>query len=209
MVFFDFDGVVLDSANIKTKAFPLVFSDYPEHIQAITDYHINNQGISRFQKFEWFYNTLLKEELSPERSIELGNKFSSIVLNEVLQASFIKGAETLLKFLKVKGIPCIVASGTPYKELHEIVEQRSLSPYFKEVWGSPKSKKDIVLDCLNRYNIKPEEALFLGDATTDYEAAQATLVNFQAIDSPELKDFWLEQNVTAIDHLEDVIKKYF
>ncbi len=209
LVFFDFDGVVLDSANIKTKAFPQVFEDYPEHLEAITQYHIDNQGISRYEKFDWFYRELLGKEITAEESENLGNRFSEIVLNEVLKTSFIPGALELLNYLKTSGIRCVVASGTPYRELHTIVEKRELNTYFEEVWGSPKSKESIVNDCLHRFEIKADEALFLGDATTDFYAAQKTQVNFQAVNSPELHDFWIDEGESAIENLEDVITNYF
>ena len=209
LVFFDFDGVVLDSAQIKTKAFPEVFKDYPIHLDAIRTYHLDNQGISRFEKFEWIYKTLLNKDLSESKKIELGEEFSKIVLDKVMNCEFIPGAEDLLKYLKQKQIISIVASGTPYQELQTIVEKRNLSSYFVEVWGSPKHKKEIVIDILDKYGLQPSEALFLGDATTDYEAAKACNVPFQAVFSEEMDEFWKQNKVSTINNLSQVIEQYF
>src|SRR5690606_22889470 len=41
-VIFDFDGVILESVKVKTDAFKELFSDYPEHLEAIVAYHENN-----------------------------------------------------------------------------------------------------------------------------------------------------------------------
>ncbi len=209
IVFFDFDGVVLDSANIKTQAFPEVFKDYPQFTEAITKYHLENQGISRYEKFEWIYSTLLKKELTDSKKEELGNSFSKIVLEKVMKCPFIRGAEKLLQFLKENKVKAIVASGTPYQELHTIIDRRRLSPFFLEVWGSPKHKAEIIQDTLDKYGLQPSEALFLGDATTDYFASKAKDVPFQAVYSDEMSEFWAKENVTAITDLEQIKSRYF
>ena len=46
-IIFDFDGVLVESAEIKTKAFEMLFSDYPDTIDDIVQYHKKNMGISR------------------------------------------------------------------------------------------------------------------------------------------------------------------
>ena len=51
----DFDGVILESAVIKTQAFSGVFENYPEHLEAIINHHLNNVGVSRYEKFKYIY----------------------------------------------------------------------------------------------------------------------------------------------------------
>ncbi len=51
VVFFDFDGVILDSVDVKTKAFAKMFRHYgPEVEQVVVDYHLANGGVSQVQK---------------------------------------------------------------------------------------------------------------------------------------------------------------
>ena len=38
-IFFDFDGVILESMNIKGWAFEKLFEKYPEHIEKIVEFH--------------------------------------------------------------------------------------------------------------------------------------------------------------------------
>jgi phosphoglycolate phosphatase-like HAD superfamily hydrolase len=208
LVFFDFDGVVLDSAQIKTEAFPLVFAHLPEHKQAIVDYHIKNQGISRYEKFEWIYSSLLNEELSEEKSKELGDKFSEIVLERVLICEPIKGALEFLRFLKENNIPAVVASGTPYKELLTIVHNRDLDHFFADIWGSPMHKGEIIKIITGIHGLKPDECLFLGDASTDYEAAKENGVPFQAIYSDDMMEFWESKGEDTIDDLMVLTSKF-
>ena len=185
-VFFDFDGVILDSVDVKTKAFASMFSSYGPAIEkAVTTYHLENGGVSRFEKFRYFYTHLLNKPLDNHTLAVLGEKFKQLVLQQVLEAPFILGAKETLKTLNTQNIPCFVVSGTPDDELRIIVEKRRLGIYFREVHGSPKTKEDIVNDICGRYNFLPENCLFIGDAMTDYHAAQICGTRFLGIVSPD------------------------
>ncbi len=171
-VFWDFDGVVLDSVDVKTKAFARMFSKYgPEIEMAVVDYHLAHGGVSRFEKFRYYFNHLLGKPISEAEIISMGNEFSALALEEVLAAPFIPGALETLNELKEKQIPCYVISGTPEEELRHIVQKRMLSEYFMEMHGAPKKKSDVVSDIINRKRYDAGCCLFIGDAMTDYEAA--------------------------------------
>ena len=203
-IFFDFDGVILESADIKTAAFLELFSNYTEHQEAIRQYHIRHMGISRFVKFKWIYKELLKQELDDVVCAELGNNFSRIVFRKVMDAPFVPGALELLRYCKGR-ILSFVASGTPEAELKEIVEKRKIREFFMEVNGTPETKEEIVRKLLAQYRLVPTHCLFVGDALSDYEAAQATGVNFIARLTPSLKQTWNDKNVVGVDNLKQVI----
>lgn len=181
-VFFDFDGVILDSVDVKTKAFAKMFRHYgPEVERAVVDYHLANGGVSRFEKFEYYYEHILQKNISHETLEALGRQFEQLALEGVLATPFIDGAMDTLKHLKQHGIPVFVVSGTPDEEIKLIVEKRHLDHYFVEVHGSPRKKAEIVLGISSRYAYRLEECLFIGDATTDYEAAQTCRTKFLGI----------------------------
>ena len=117
-VFFDFDGVILDSVDIKTRAFARMFRKYgPDFEQEVINYHITHGGVSRFEKFRYYYNHLLKRSISDDELASLGEQFSCLALEEVLVAPFIPGALETLQDLAPKGTPSYVVSGTPEKEV--------------------------------------------------------------------------------------------
>ncbi len=181
-IFFDFDGVILDSLHVKTEAFAAMFRQYgPEVEQAVVDYHLANGGVSRFKKFEHYYNNILGKPVTPKELQALGEQFSSLALQGVLDSPYIPGALETLRALKEQGIPCFVASGTPDDEIKLIVEKKDLSQYFLEVHGSPRKKEEIVQDVLERYGYDPGQCLFIGDAMTDYDAAQKCGTQFLGI----------------------------
>ncbi|MDD1661933.1 MAG: HAD family hydrolase, partial [Methanomicrobiales archaeon] len=59
----DFDGVILESVEVKTRAFRELFSFRPDHVGEIVAYHMRNTGVSRFDKFRHIYREILKEPL--------------------------------------------------------------------------------------------------------------------------------------------------
>ena len=192
-VIFDFDGVILESADIKTVAFVEMFNHRPDLQPAILAHHLDNLGVSRYDKFAWIYRELLREDFTAEIREQMGREFSALVFEKICACSFVPGAFETLEELADR-MPLFVASGTPQEELDLIVEQRGLKRYFKEVWGSPRKKADIIQDILTRYELTPCEALMIGDGASDYKAAVETGLHFVARNTAEQSDYWHQQN---------------
>lgn len=179
-IIFDLDGVILESADIKTKAFRRLFErDFPNKVDTIVKYHIDNMGISRYIKFKYIYRHILKMSLSPEKEEGLSKEFSRIALEEILHTPFVPGA---LEFIRARHEKyCLgIVSATPDKELQYIIEKRGLFDYFREIHGYPPGKADIIRDMLSRYQWLPQEVVFVGDAQNDREAASETGLHFVA-----------------------------
>lgn len=197
-VVFDLDGVILESAELKTAAFLELFGEYPQFRERILAYHLGHLGVSRYDKFEWIYGELLKEPLSGERKAELGREFSGLVLDKVLACPFVPGARELLERWKGSKL-LFVASGTPQGELDVILEGRGIAGYFEGAWGSPTKKNEVVRRVLCEYGLARGEVLFVGDGSSDWEAAQATGVRFLARATGELNGFWERVGAERID----------
>lgn len=202
-IVFDFDGVILESGNIKTEAFLELFGEYPQFQAAILQYHLDNLGVSRYDKFEWIYRELLHRPLAAAEREWLGGRFSEIVLDKILACPFVPGALDALKLFQ--GLyPLFVASGTPQEELDMIVQRRGLATYFTGVWGTPRKKAEIIRSVLKHYEWRPEQVLMVGDGTSDYQAAVATGVAFVARDTPEQAERWRELQVKRVADLREL-----
>ena len=178
-VILDFDGVILESMDIKTNAFKELFKDYPEHIDTIIDYHLRNGGMSRYAKISHIYDNILKQPIDEKKLNELGVKFSQLVLYRILRCPFVPGVQDFLEeYSKKKDF--FIASGAPEEELQFIVNERGLSSYFKGVYGTPALKPEIIEHILNDKKIKKEEVIFVGDAISDYEDAKKVGIPFVA-----------------------------
>ena len=59
-VFFDFDGVIADSVDVKTAAFCGLYSEHgPEVMAKVEAYHLAHLGMTRFQKIAYFQRELV------------------------------------------------------------------------------------------------------------------------------------------------------
>jgi phosphoglycolate phosphatase-like HAD superfamily hydrolase len=200
-VVFDFDGVIIESGDIKTEAFLELFAEHQEHIASIRKHHLENLGISRFKKFAWIYENLFKRPLDDFEKIRLGDRFSAIVFQKVCEAPFVQGAREALQRLASAGLPLAVASGTPQDELDRIVDARGLRELFVEVHGSPTEKPTAINAILTRYRLEKNELLFIGDGTTDHSAACTAGVRFLARRTPELAETWEKLGADRVDDL--------
>lgn len=181
-VFFDFDGVLVDSMQVKTRAFARLYEEeHPAIIEGVIAYHRANGGVSRFKKFEHYERVFLGREPSAARLAELGARFAALVVEEVVACPEIVGAGALLECLRAARTPCYVVSGTPEEELRVIVERRGMASYFCDVRGSPAEKAEIMADLLRARRHRADHCLMVGDALGDFSAAQSVGMNFLGV----------------------------
>ena len=203
-VIFDLDGVIIESAGVKTRAFEALFANHPDKLPEFIRHHQKNSGISRYVKFRYFYEKILGQELSAREEAELGERFSQIALSQILEAPFVPGAIEFLTQNRNR-YRLFVASGTPEGELQDILAHRQLNGFFLEAHGTPKDKADIIEDILARYSFQREEVVFIGDAESDRAAAERAGILFIARltgENPELKNCrWKVNDLTGLDTL--------
>ncbi len=206
-IFFDFDGVILDSTAIKTDTFKDIFSPYGENIvKQVIHHHQINGGISRVEKIAYYYETFLNQPLTQSELDSKCTDFSSRVKDKVIKADWIPGAWEFLE-KHHREVPLYVVSGTPEDELYEIIEKRGMLHYFKRVFGSPVKKPVHVKNVMSDLDLDPNACFFIGDALTDYRTAEECSIHFigiqGAIDFPEEtivlpNCFELEQTILSL-----------
>jgi phosphoglycolate phosphatase-like HAD superfamily hydrolase len=180
--FFDFDGVIVDTVELKADAFEELFKEYGDDVaRKVRKHHLTHGGMSRYEKFKFYYKKFLRREITESDTRSLNHKFSGLVVEKVIKAPFIPGVIDFLDMCMEAGKDCFVVSATPEEELKHIVQAKGLSGYFKEIVGSPE-KKDKNLACLLKKNeIDRDRAVFLGDAVNDLMAAQENGIHFVGI----------------------------
>ena len=136
-ILLDFDGVVVESVEIKTRAFRELFARYPEHLEEIVALHEANAGVSRYEKFRVIYRELLRQPCDETCMRQLGARFSSLVMEAVIRCPLVRGAQEFLEQFGAR-YALFLISGTPQNELREIVRRRELAAHFHEVYGAPR-----------------------------------------------------------------------
>jgi phosphoglycolate phosphatase-like HAD superfamily hydrolase len=176
---FDFDGVILESVDIKTQAFMALYAAYPGKLSAIRAYHLSNAGISRYVKFEHIQTKILGLPYTERDREQASAEFARLTHEQILRCPEVPGAAGLLQLLKDRVLR-IVVSGTPQDELRVIVADRGMTGWFDEVWGTPRTKPEILRDALARHALPPQTVLMVGDGMSDYQAAREAGVRFLA-----------------------------
>ena len=179
VIFWDFDGVILDSMKIKGDGFRELFKEYnKELLDKIEDYHYRNGGISRFEKIKYFYNQLLKQDITKEEIIELADKFAIIInkklfdknnlINETME--FIKNNFISYKFH--------IVSGAESNELNKLCQFFKIDKYFITIEGSPTKKDILIKNIIQKYKYNKKKCLMIGDSITDYKVAEKNGIKF-------------------------------
>lgn len=197
-IFFDFDGVIADSVNVKTKAFEKMYLPYGNEIaEKVVEHHRANGGMSRFEKFKLYHKILLEIDLSDSEIEELSSQFSQIVKEGVINAQEVKGSHKFLNEFKTE-LNMFVITGTPTEESVEICRARGIFDCFDGIYGSPQKKGYWSKYLLEKYNFKKNETIFVGDAMADYQAAIENNLAFY------LREY--NENIELFKNITDIIR---
>lgn len=177
-IFFDFDGVLVDSAPIKAAAFRRLYAPHGVEVaERVMAYHKANEGISRLVKIRHCHREFLGIGLDDDALATVADQYSQEVESRVVECPWVAGAEAFVA-THADATRLFVVSGTPEEELRRIAEARGMSRYFVELRGSPASKQAILDDLVARHGIDPRRALFVGDAMADLAAARHAGIDF-------------------------------
>ncbi|HJP19823.1 MAG TPA: HAD-IA family hydrolase [Nitrospinota bacterium] len=177
-IIFDFDGVLAESVDIKTKAFAELYKNHgPKIVKQVVDYHLKNGGISRYEKFKFFQEVLLGLEYTEDVERESGDRFSNLVEEMVVKAPWVTGAKEFLDDY-FRRINIYVVSATPDEELKRIIQKRNMAHYFRSVYGANRKKGESILFILEKNGYSSEEAMVVGDSIADYEGAMEAGAKF-------------------------------
>lgn len=176
-IFFDFDGVIKESVNIKAEAFLELFESFGHDIsRKIHEHHLMHGGMSRFEKIE-LYLTWLNESNDKNTVEEICNKFSYLVKEKVIKSAWVPGIETFLR-KNLYDQTFILISATPQKELEEICQSLNLTNVFSRIIGWPASKTQSINEIMLELDITPDTCLMIGDYISDFNAAKNNGISF-------------------------------
>jgi phosphoglycolate phosphatase-like HAD superfamily hydrolase len=201
-IIFDFDGVVLNSHNIKTKAFYKIFLQYGKRIALkAKKYHETNTGISRYVKFKYILKKFLKKKITKNELDKLNHKFKKICLDKILK---LKVPKLLLNFIKKRDekYHLFISTGTPHNEIKKILKIKKIFKYFKGVYGSPDNKIQHIKKILRA----DKNAIFIGDSMEDYKSAKYMNINFILKVHKENKNILRGKNIFKIKNYKNFNK---
>lgn len=187
VIFWDFDGVIMDSNAIRDQGFAKVLKDFPSHeIDQLLAFHQKNGGLSRYVKFRYFFEEIRGESISDEEVDTWAKKFSVYMFQSLVNPDLLI-FETLsfVKRSQGKFIMHIV-SGSDQDELREICKRLEIDVLFHSINGSPTPKTQLLKDLLALHQYRPEECLMIGDSINDFNAADDNKIEFMEYGNPKI-----------------------
>ena len=154
---FDFDGVILDSNNIKKNALAQAVKGVLSKKKAseFVRYFIGLNGVPREEKIAKFV---------PEEQYKyVLNKYEDIINLKLKNAKLISGVKEIIHTVLKLEKNMIVLSGGTKTEVIGLLGEKGLLKYFDGVYGGPMNKDEN----LKQINLE-KPVLYFGDSEVDY-----------------------------------------
>jgi phosphoglycolate phosphatase-like HAD superfamily hydrolase len=186
VIVFDFDGTLIDSNQLKYKAFFRLFPSDDFHKRIITEvlgeifeesrYVIIREIIKRFN------SEMINEVELDGRVQELANEYNVIVVDGAKHCEEKPGAKEVLESLSNR-YNLYLSSSTPEASLKDIVKHRKWENYFCDLFGYPNDKRAVLLNIIKKESVSPNELLVVGDGKSDRNSASSVKCEFFQINN--------------------------
>lgn len=206
-VMFDCDGVIIDSNLLKMNAFEDAVKEYDvEHIAILLEYNRVNGGISRHEKFRYFFTEVLNlnSQEANELTQQKSQQFNQYCLKHFPTLNLTAGFNDYINYLNQNHIPCFIISGGNKDEIDLLLSHKGMTHLFEGVYGNAQSKAEAVKRIQATYQLELSDGLFFGDSALDGETANAFGIPFIYVS--EYSDVSIEDMSHV--QIEEVIKNF-
>jgi phosphoglycolate phosphatase-like HAD superfamily hydrolase len=176
-IILDFDGVIVESNQIKHTAFSELFSQFPQYHDEIMAYHLRNNAVDRHKKFRFIMESIMHETYSSDRAHAWSEQYSGMTRQKIIACPYVRGAEEFIRDLG-RILPLFLASATPQDELNLILDERGMTGSFQGIYGAPLKKIKIFEEIARKSSLTPDEIIFIGDSREDFISARDFGCNF-------------------------------
>ena len=204
----DFDGTIVESNQIKDRAFETIFSEWPEHTENMMSSHLDNNSIERGEKFRYFVEEVLFLPRQNDLIEELILKFGRLTMTAIIECPYVKGAEEFLEYFSNRTAVYLV-SATPQPDLNQIIKARGLADYFKDLYGAPINKIEILKQIKILENASENEILFIGDSPEDQQAANFLGIRFIGRQSDKVLNASTDPVFSVFYEITDFLKSHY
>lgn len=190
VIFWDFDGVLMDSNAVRDLGFERVLSEFPkEQVDQLLAFHQANGGLSRYVKFRYFFEEIRNESITDDEILIWAERFSLIMKELLVNPKLLM--EKTLNFVKENQEKYImhITSGSDQNELRFLCQSMGIDHLFISIHGSPKPKKEWVKELIDVHGYKKDECVLIGDSYNDFEAASFSGIHFQAYNNAKLEAY--------------------
>ena len=167
----DFDGVILDSMEVKTEAMRRVGEPFgPELCERLVMYQRIEGGVSRFEKFRWLYREAYGREITAAEMAAASDTFLKAIGDALKTCPLLPGVHEVLADWRGR-VPICVCSGAPETDLAALLTERGMAECFTAIRGYPPAKTELLADIIRVTGADPATTVMVGDTITDERAA--------------------------------------
>jgi len=197
----------LDSNQLKSESFYEVALPYgKENAQALVECNKRLGGVTRFEKFRYFFETILGKKSFEEELEKALHNFSTLVCKKLVSCPETSGVRDFLSSLPTNTRKYVVSGGAQL-EIQYVFKQRGLDIYFNGIYGSPDSK-EIIMNNIVKLPGMRYPAVFIGDSRYDYEIAFEFNIDFifvsQYSEFIKWKSYFTDKNITIVENLNSI-----
>ncbi len=186
-IFWDFDGVLINSNEIRDQGFIITLKEYPDwQVDQLMAFHHQNGGLSRYVKFKYFFENIRMETVEQGRIDELASAFSKIMRGLLVNPDLLIKENMHFIERNYDDFNMHIVSGSDGNELKYLCEEMDILKYFKSVHGSPTPKTQLVAELIAKNNYNKNECILIGDSINDYEAANDNNIFFKGYGNEEI-----------------------
>jgi phosphoglycolate phosphatase-like HAD superfamily hydrolase len=189
VIFWDFDGVLMNSNPTRDFGFERVLHDFPkEQVEELLAFHRKNGGLSRYVKFRYFFEEVRGEKTN-EGDIRLWAARFSEIMRELLVDSNLLIDETL-EFVKANQGKFVmhITSGSDQEELRFLCQELKINDLFASIHGSPTPKTELIRSIIESARYDKSECVLIGDSRNDWQAAKENGITFIEYNCPEIAE---------------------
>lgn len=157
-----------------------------------------NEFINLYGKYN--FEDCIKHWYNVENIDEFVKEYNNIKMEYEFIGNLDKIFNELKKQNKIVGI---VTNSTKEKT------ERKLKEYIKILdfiyYDAEKPNITAIKDIMNRYNVRADEVILIGDSENDYQVSKEAKINFCAVNTGKNK--WEKTNTTYINSVNDLFKE--
>ena len=179
-IVYDFDGVLVDSNDLKRDTFYEIWDRPPASLRALVDQVLARPG-DRFSFIREVHDQLGGRPSLGRDAQHYIERYTRAVEDAILARGLKPDVPPFLE-AHVDQIQ-LINSATPEAPLRSIVSRLGLGRWIRETRGRPLDKTGIFAYFMAKYQLTPDEILFVGDAESDYQVARQLGLAFLGIAS--------------------------
>ena len=209
LIIFDFDGTLFDSIKYLSQAEVNAVKEMGW--KPITeDYARKTIGLSLSVIYERVSGDTTLSKLQ-----EFTDRFNKFFFSKVKEVGYFEGIESMLATLKEKGFILTIATGKGRASLDRLDKMLGFEKYFAATIcpseSEPKPSPMMVNLLLEKYRLKPEEAVVIGDSEHDLKMARnagvdSVAVTYGAMSRKELEEYCPTYIVDTVQQLQQTLE---